>query len=211
MSKDALLELFHDRSGTYSTFLRTALESSVSEKWGEGVGAPFSLEPYRMEILGIKPGRMLKKLSEPGKRRYHYFYNSDGKVIYARAYSEIGGPPEDRAWMHADDFYEYDADSAFRYVFGNAFRENPDSKLTRIVKVVYENGLPVREFQLESRNFEYTETNHSYDGSGNLIEIKIKWPDGPYPDRMLKIYHEIDGLKVFEIRDQREIPVYPES
>jgi hypothetical protein len=213
MSKNTLLKILSDKNGRYLDFLRCAHADAASEKWGSGVGAPFSLEPYRMEILGIKPGKMLKIQSEPGVRKYQYFYDSKGRVIYVRAYSKLGGPPEDRTWIHADDFYEYGADLAIRYVFGNTFRNNPSSQLTRIVQVKYEDELIVKAFQLESRNLEYTETTYYYgdgDDGAYIAKIEIKWPDGPYPDRVLKVDHKGGDVSIFELRDNRKIPVYPE-
>jgi hypothetical protein len=210
VEKEALTKLLREQDGNYPILLQRAKESAASEKWGMGVGAPYSLEPYCMEMLGIKPGRMLKSKSEPGARRYRYFYDNKDRVVHVVAYSKLGGPPDARDCMRADDFYEYDGNSATRYVFGNAFREHPDSQITRIVRLSYVNEKVCKIYQLETRNLEYTETVYSYNKSGDLVEIRVKWPDGPYPDRVLKVNGEGEDVKLFEIRDQREIPVYPE-
>ncbi|WP_175971606.1 hypothetical protein [Burkholderia sp. BCC0322] len=66
--------------------------------------------------------------------------------------------------------------------FGNAFGENPDSQLTRVVRLNYVGGKVSSVFQLEKRNLEYTEVIYSY---------------GAY-------------VRIFEIRDQRKVPVNPE-
>lgn len=65
MQKDSLVKLLAACDGAYPRFLQKAKEKTKSQKWGTGVGVPWSLEPYRVEMLGIKPGRMLKGESEP--------------------------------------------------------------------------------------------------------------------------------------------------
>ncbi|NIE55608.1 MULTISPECIES: hypothetical protein [unclassified Burkholderia] len=210
MGKDDLVKLLSASDGAYSEFLRRAKESAKSERWGTGVGAPFSLEPYRTEILGVKPGRMLKSKSEPGPRRYCYSYDDHGRVIHMVAYGKLGGPAGNQDWMRSDDFYVYSENFATRYVFGNTFRENPDSQVTRVVRAIYEDGRISKTFQIERRNAEYTETTYLYDDSGRIFEIRIVWPEGRFPERLLSLEGEGDDVKIFEIRDQRRIPVYPE-
>ncbi|WP_423367943.1 hypothetical protein [Burkholderia sp. LMG 32019] len=210
MNKDGLVKLLHESDGAYSKFLQQAKEGAKSEGWGTGVGAPFSLEPYRTEILGVKPGRMLKSKSEPGPRRYCYSYDDQGRVIHMVAYGKLGGPPGNQDWMRSDDFYEYSENAATRYVYGNTFRENPDSQITRVVRLNYVNGRVSEVFQIEKRNLEYTETIYSYGAAGDIVEITVKWPEGRFPDRVLSVEGGGSDVKIFEIRDQRKISVYPE-
>ncbi|MCL2310496.1 MAG: hypothetical protein FWC42_09565 [Proteobacteria bacterium] len=211
MSKNSLVELLHERTGTYLDFLRNARANTASEKWGMGIGHPFSLEPYRMETLGIKPGRMLKKKSEPAKGRYQYSYDSAGRVIHMCEYAEWGGPPGDKAWIKSDDFYEYPIDSAFRYVFGNTFKDDPSSELTRIVQAHYENGLITKISQLENdETLEYTETLYSYDGNGKIIRIQTQWPYGPYPDKVMELEQGDSNVKIFAIENHERFLIYPE-
>ncbi|PFH29003.1 hypothetical protein [Burkholderia sp. JKS000303] len=210
MEKDDFVKLLAESDGAYPKFLRRAKESAKSEVWGTGVGAPFSLEPYRTEMLGVKPGRMLKSKSEPGPRRYRYLYDENGQVIHMVAYGKLGGPAGNQDWMRSDDFYEYSENFATRYVFGNTFRENPDSQVTRVVRLSYEGGRVSKVFQIERRNFEYTETNYSYDDCGRIFEIRVKWPEGRVRERLLLLEGEGGDVKIFEVCDQRKIPVYPE-
>ncbi|MPV67481.1 hypothetical protein [Burkholderia sp. BE17] len=207
--RDELINLLHESDGAYPMFLMRAKENTRSENWGAGVGVPFSLEPYRMEVLGVKPGRMLKHKSEPGPRRYCYSYDDQGRVIHAVAYGKLGGTPGSLDWMRSDDFYEYSENAATRYVFGNTFRGNPDSQVTRVVRLNCVNGRVYGVFQVEKGSLEYTETTYSYDAVGNIVEIRIKWPEGRFPDRVLSVERGGSGVSIFEIRDQRRIPVYP--
>ncbi|CAI8695427.1 hypothetical protein BTK96_000342 [Burkholderia pyrrocinia] len=210
IGRNDLVNLLIESDGAYPKFLRRAKESTKSERWGCGVGAPLSLEPYRTEMLGVKPGRMLKGKSNPGPRRYCYSYDDQGRVIHLVAYGKLGGPPGSQDWMRSDDFYEYSDNAATRYVFGNTFRENPDSQMTRVVRLSYVNGKVSSVFQVEKGNLEYTETTYSYDAVGNIVEIRVKWPEGRFPDRVLSVERGASGVKIFEIRDQRKISVYPE-
>nr|WP_141661864.1 hypothetical protein [Burkholderia ambifaria] len=210
MQKDNLVKLLNESDRAYSRFLRHAKKNAKSEMWGTGIGSPFSLEPYRTEILGVKPGRMLKSKSKPGPRRYCYSYDDSGRVIHMVAYGKLGGPAGNQDWMRSDDFYQYSENFATRYVFGNTFRASPDSQVTRVVRLSYENGRVSKVFQIERRNLEYTETNYLYDDSGRVFEIRVKWPEGRFPERLLLVEGEGSNVKIFEVRDQRKIPVYPE-
>lgn len=209
MNKEMLTQLMKERDLTYPEFLRRAQANTISTKWGAGVSEPYSLEPYRIEMLGNKPGRFLKKGSEPAPNRYCYSYDDKGRVIHMVKYASLGGPPEDRTWIHGDDFYEYGDGYAVRYVFGNAFRESPESKLTRIVWMEIDSGNVRKSLQLENEKYTYTETHYHYDGE-EVDEIRDTWPYGPYPDRVLKITRGMEGIKIVEVRDRKEIPVYPE-
>jgi YD repeat-containing protein len=213
MDKYDLVELLEKRSCEYSVLLGNATKESVSEKWGSGVGAPISLEPYRIEILGIKPGRILKGKSEPGVRKYKYEYDAKGRLIHVVAYGKLGGAAGSQDWMKSDEFYEYEGKFVFRYVFGNTFKDNKDSQLTRIISLEMLRERAVCAYQLEKRNLEYTRTVYTYDErSGLMCRVVVEWPEGPYPDRVLRIEagENSDDVKIFELRDQREIPVYPE-
>ncbi|WP_321954447.1 hypothetical protein [Paraburkholderia bannensis] len=213
MQKSDLINLLEANDRKYPVFLKKAKECTVSEKWGSGMGAPFSLEPYRMEMLGIKPGRMLKGKSEPGARRYHYMYDREGRVVHVVAYGKLGGDSDNKDWMKSDEFYEYSENFAFRFVFDNTFRENPESQLTRVVCIEYQTGQVKCAYQLEKRNLEYTESVYSYDDrSEAIVGITVKWPSGPYPNRVLRV-DQGDGhgdIKILEVRDQKETSVYPE-
>ncbi|WP_152608118.1 hypothetical protein [Burkholderia sp. A9] len=197
MKKDDLVELLHESDGAYSKFLRLAKENAKSEGWGTGAGSPFSLEPYRIEMLGVKPGRMLKGKSESGPQRYCYSCDEQGRVIHMVAYGKLGGPPGSRDWMRSDDFYKYSESAATRYVYGNTFKENPDSQVTRVVRLSYVSGKVSGVFQLEKRSLEYTETNYSYDASGSIVGIVVKWPEGRFPDRVLSVAGSGGGCEDF--------------
>ncbi|WP_420212040.1 hypothetical protein ACN8ZM_18945 [Burkholderia aenigmatica] len=211
MPKESLVKLLSECGGAYPRFLQKAIENTKSQRWGTGVGAPWSLEPYRMEVLGIKPGRMLKGESKPGPRRYRYSYDNEGRVIHVVKYGKLIGPAENRDWMRSDEFYDYSDGVATRYVYDNTFRENPDSEVTRIVRLSAINDGFNGAFQIEGDDLEYTETIYSRTTSGVINRITVQWPDGPFPDRVLEVIGEGDGVTIFEIRERGKIRVYPET
>ncbi|MBN3824833.1 hypothetical protein G3O00_14555 [Burkholderia sp. Ac-20384] len=211
MKKESLVKLLSECDGAYPRFLQTAMENTKSRRWGTGVGAPWSLEPYRMEMLGIKPGRMLKGESEPGPRRYCYSYDDEGRVIHVVKYGKLMGPAENRDWVRSDEFYDYSDGVATRYVYDDTFREDPDSEITRIVQFANINDGVDKAFQIERDDLEYTETIYSRGSSGVVSNITVHWPDGPFPDRVLEVIGEGDSVTIFEIRDKEKIRVYPET
>ncbi|WP_155631406.1 hypothetical protein, partial [Burkholderia cepacia] len=161
MQKDSLVKLLAACDGAYPRFLQKAKEKTKSQKWGAGVGVPWSLEPYRVEMLGIKPGRMLKGESEPGPRRYCYSYDDEGRVIHVVKYGKLIGPADNRDWIRSDEFYEYFDGFVMRYVYDDTFREDPDSEMTRIVKFAIADDKNYVAFQIEKDDLEYTETIYS--------------------------------------------------
>jgi hypothetical protein len=208
MNKETLKKLLNERNFTYPQFLQRARNNTVSTQWGMGIGEPYSLEPYRMELLGGKPGRMLKKVSEPAKNRYLYSFDKDGRVIHKLEYCFIGGPPGNKSWVHHDDFYEYFDDHALRFVFHSISHDDEPRDLTRVVWISFDKDRVKKYFQLENNNYEYTETSYFYDDD-NIIKIITSWPEGPYPDRNYRIIHEPDSFRIVEIHNSEEIPVFP--
>jgi hypothetical protein len=208
MNKEMLIKLMQERDLTYPQFLQQIQENTVSTRWGMGIGEPYSLEPYRMELVGIKPGRMLKKPSKPAPNRYCYSYDKEGRVIHKVEHIGFGGPPGNKSWMHSDDFYEYGDGHVIRYVFGSFLTEE-EAKLDGIIWANVGDKKVHKTFRLNKWQCEYTEVSYSYDG-GNVIGIRIQWPEGPYPDRVLKVLHESgDTVRILDI-SREEIQIYPE-
>jgi hypothetical protein len=210
MNKETLIKLMQERDLTYPDFLQRAKANTSSTQWGMGIGAPYSLEPYRMELLGIKPGRMLKKISKPAPNRFCYSFDNQGRVIYKIGYASLGGPQSDQAWIHSDDFYEYEGKYATRYVFGSVFRGGEDAKLHRIVCAELKNKKIIKTVQLERDNYEYTEEFYQYDNDGNIIDIRLMWPENLNHQRVFKILHETKGIRILEIDKDGETQIYPE-
>jgi hypothetical protein len=208
MNKETLIQLMRKHALTYPQFLQRAQEKAVATQWGMGIGDPYSLEPYRMELLGIKPGRMLKKPSKPAQNRYCYSFDKYKRVIHKIGYDELVGPPRDKVWLHTDDFYEYGDGYAIRYVFGGVYEGGEDAKLDRIVWAEINGSKISKTFQLED-DHEYTEESYFYDDSGNITNICLRWPECPQQGRDFKVLHESDNVKIFEIWQGEEVLTYP--
>lgn len=208
MNKEELIALMEARDRKYPEFVAAVRREVATTRWGSGVGEPYTVEPYRMEVLGIKPGKMLKKAAEPGPRKHCYSYDAAGQVIHRVEYEELGGSEKNRAWIHADDFYEYRDGQILKFVFGGVFGDGEDAKLTRVACIKFAEGRVVSLAQLERRQFEYTETYYKYNDNA-VSEIRIRWPEGPYPDRLIEVAGSGDEVKLFAIRDGARKQIYP--
>ena len=56
-----LIDIFNEYKSKYPELKIWLSDNAVSQSWGMGVLPAYSLEPYNCELLGYKPGRMLKK------------------------------------------------------------------------------------------------------------------------------------------------------
>ena len=87
MTKSDLLKLLESAHPTYNERVARVESEGVVKKWGMGVGEPLSIEPYRMEILGIKPGRFLdagaKKIAN---KAYCNLFCAAGRVVGRKEY-----------------------------------------------------------------------------------------------------------------------------
>jgi len=219
MNKETLIKLMQERGLAYPQFLRHAQENTALTQWGTGKGEPYSLEPYRMERAGIKPGRLLPTSLEPAPNRYCYSYDEYGRVIHMIGDYRSIGFPDNKEWLHRDDFYEYGESHIIRYVFDTVFREGKDAKLSGVVWAnIDEDRRIYKSFHLESKAYEYTEETYFYDG-GNIVGIQLRWPEIAHPDIVYKIFHESGNVVIFEsyenkgekhsFDDRLGIQVYP--
>ena len=55
-----LIDIFNEYKSKYPELKIWLSDNAVSQSWGMGVLPAYSLEPYNCELLGYKPGRMLK-------------------------------------------------------------------------------------------------------------------------------------------------------
>lgn len=206
MNKETLVELMQERDLTYPAFLQRAEARTSSTQWGMGIGEPYSLEPYRMELLGIKPGRMLKKISKPARNRFCYLFDDQRRIIYKIEYTS---PNDHKEWRHADDFYEHGEKYIFRYVFGSVVRDGEDAKLHRIVCAELSNKRIIKTMQLERDDHEYTEEFYQYDANQNIIGIRTVWPEMSGHQRIYKVLHETEVVRILEIDKDGETQIYP--
>lgn len=166
-----------------------------------------------MELSGFKRGKMLKQPSKPGRNRYRYSLDSQGRIIHRIEYTKSLGEPADQTWLHLDDFYLYHPEYVLRFVFGTASDESEGSEvgLTRIVWVDFSNGMPIKTFILEGDGLQYSEESYEYSGN-QIVAVRLSWPEGPYQDRNFKILHEAETVRIVELINgppKKELQIYP--
>lgn len=210
MNKHELMAILTSKNSAYPEFAAIAAAQTSSIKWAFGIAPPFSLEPYRVELLGIKPGKMLKTASSPGRNRHRYSFDSEGRVLHCVSYASRSGRPGQERWIHVDDFYDYAyaKDTIIRYVYGDVVDGGEDAALDRVVVVELKSGSVVRDWVLEGGELEYSKTEYLYVG-GKVDEIRRTWPDAPERNSHFKLIHEKDGVRILERGARGETQIYP--
>ncbi len=208
MNKSDLLKLLESAHPTYNERVARVESGGIVKKWGMGVGEPLSIEPYRMEMLGVAPGRFLdarpKKIS---KNRYCYYFDGAGRVLARKEYSE---PSETatKAWIVFWEFYDYLDEQILRYSYGSALDGLEDSPtLQRVACVDYEDGHVVRVGELFRKRLEYTEIHYSYEEE-RIRRIDIVWPEQGQR-RRLTVQHDVDQLTIIEETPDGPECIYP--
>jgi hypothetical protein len=209
VTKSDLLKLLESAHPTYNERVARVESEGVVKKWGMGVGEPLSIEPYRMEILGIKPGRFLdaapKKIA---KNRYCYYFDATGRVLGRKEYSE---PSEaaTKAWIVFWEFYDHIDGQILRYSYGSALDGLEDTPtLQRVACVRCEDGRVVRVGELLRKRLEYTEIHYSYEEE-EIRRIDIVWPEMDQR-RILIVQHNADRLTIVEETPDGPECIYPE-
>ncbi|MGN7812512.1 hypothetical protein [Flavobacterium sp. 22076] len=208
MNKQQMIELMKQKDSAYFEFYKKVKEKTNSLQWGVGVTPPYSLEPYRFELLGNKPGKMLKKPSSPGKNRHCYFYDNQDRIIHAISYASLGGSTGNKSWIHNDDFYEYHDNSVIRYVYSGVFESGNDNELDRVVFIEINDGLITKTYELDKLNFEYMEAEYFYENN-KIIYIDFLYPDSPVKNNKFKLIHEPNEIQIIELRNGIQIQIYP--
>ncbi len=208
MNKEFLKKLMSEKINSYSDFLECVKKRTMSEKWSAGALEAYSIEPYRMELFGWKPGRMLKKASEPGKNRYRYLLDEQEKIIGSVAYMEKVKFQDE--WIHSENFYEHYSDHIVRYQFGSVRGLEKNAHLQRIVYVELKDGKPIKSSELSATREEYSETDYLYD-FGKIVEIEIKMWRQILIVRNFVLKHTESEVVIFEkIQDGNLKQIYPE-
>ncbi len=82
--KEKLEKLMKEYKSKSKELIEEAENNSIKKIWSQGIGDAFSIEPYRVELLGIKPSRILKKAGEPGKNKHCYDLDKVGRIIHSK-------------------------------------------------------------------------------------------------------------------------------
>jgi hypothetical protein len=175
MKKKYLEKTLHTNADLYNVHLTTAESNAVEKKWGTGDGEPFSVEPYRMEILGISPGKFLDKPPKKiTKNKYCYHIDGLGKIIARTEYSE----PYGNQWIVYREFYEQTIDGIVRYSYGSAVDGQKDTpNLQKVALIEFKKNSQVNAvYEIFKKRLEYTETRYEYIDNA-ISKISTLWPD----------------------------------
>lgn len=203
--KEKLRVLFEDNKGNFSFFKENVDKQKVSSIWGIGVIPPYSILPFYSEMLGNKPGRFLKKSSQPGKNRQCYLLNINNEIINSIVYDEFSR--FNNQWIVSNKFYFYSPNSIIQYSFGTAFEHESNAKLNSVTFAQIEEDKIVKAFILGSRN-EYEELEYLYHNNEIYFIKQKSWLE-VYFERNYKIVHG-DHISIYEILNNGKMEIiYP--
>jgi hypothetical protein len=177
MDKNELIGILQ-ASKSYSEWIEWARQETVSDQWGMGIGDPWSLEPYVMETLGIKPGRMLKGKSEPAKHRYHYFLDSQHRMIHEISFGQNFGTPDQPRWGCSDMFYRYGERDAIAYLFPRVINGRSSSPVEVIhwFEMDGDRVLSVTSLNHKLSPQGYSTRTFTYEND-KVVGIRCSWPE----------------------------------
>lgn len=207
MNRDYLQDLFKNKKNSYSDLLSWVKSECVAEQWGAGILGAYNLIPFASELIGHKPGKMLKSPSKPAKNRYRYSLDKEDRIICSVAYNEKI-PPLDE-WIHTDEFFEHGVDHIISYKFGSTGGADVTADLERITYAKLEQNKIVKIFSFSIDN-EYVEADYRYQDD-RVVEIAEKmWYEILYT-RNFELKYEDNEVTIFErIADGSVKQIYPE-
>ncbi|EOL9140044.1 hypothetical protein ACM94A_002672 [Enterobacter hormaechei] len=176
--KDYLKKLHEDYNGKYSELIEQMDREKATCRWGYGVMSAFSIDPYASELLGYKPGRMLKNNSSPGVNKQCYYMDEQNRIIEEITYASHR--KKDDEWIVYRDFYIYHQDNIIGLFYGSTFENSKDSGLNKIIFMNFKNGLAKNKYTF-MYDGEYSETDYIYNN-----------------DKLIKIYQRVWSSFYFE-------------
>lgn len=207
MNKEQLKSVYEKYKNSYADLIKDAKARGLEEQWGMGVNEPLSLEPYRIELLGFKRGKMLKKASSPAPNRYLYLFDAEHRMVLKTEFLKKVGYGDE--WLHAEDIFTYEAGAAIRFQFGSIRGDSTAAPLQRITYVAIKDGRVTNSYEYAAANEEYAETDYSYDGA-QIVSVKMRLWYEMYTERQFKFVHEGKNLTILEVLASGEqLQTYP--
>ncbi|MGG8166910.1 hypothetical protein PGO42_09105 [Klebsiella aerogenes] len=176
--KDYLKKLHEDYNGKYSELIEQMNRDNVTCRWGYGVMPAFSIEPYVSELLGYKPGRMLKNNSTPGVNKQCYYTDKQNRIIEAITY--VSHRKKNNEWVVYRSFYIYHENNIIGLLYSSTSEKSKDAGLNKIIFVNIENELAKNKYTF-MYDGEYSETDYVYNN-----------------DKIIKIYQRVWSSFYFE-------------
>ena len=138
--KDYLIEIFNEYKSKYPELKIWLSDNAVSQSWGMGVLSAYSLEPYNCELLGYKPGRMLKKKDcSPAVHRHRYFMDINNNIIGEVRYAKFSNLK--KKWLVYRKFYFIKDNEIIGLIFGATLESKDDANLNHVILVKLDGGI----------------------------------------------------------------------
>lgn len=203
--KDFLKSLYEDYNGKYSELIDQMNRERTTCRWGYGVMPAFSIEPYASELLGYKPGRMLKNNSTPGVNKQCYYVDEQNRIIEEITYASHR--KKDNEWIVYRNFYIYRENTILGLLYSSAFENSKNTGLNKIIFINIENKLIKNKYTF-MYDGEYSEVDYIYNND-KIIKIYQRVWSSFYFERTCLIESN-DPLIINEyLGNSRSIRIYP--
>ena len=205
--KDYLIDIFNEYKSKYSELKIWLSDNAVSQSWGMGVLSAYSLQPYRCELLGYKPGRMLKKKDcSPAVHRQRYFMDINNNIIGVVRYAKFVDVHKE--WIVYREFYFRKDNEVIGLIFGSAFENKDDANLNKVVLVKLDDGIITDSYTYSYDN-RFAARRYLY--KDNVItNIEERLWLGTYIEHYYNIETE-PTLKITENTPKGLIQIYPSN
>ncbi|WP_158247813.1 hypothetical protein, partial [Pseudomonas sp. FW306-02-F04-AA] len=155
-----------------------------------------------------KPGRFLKKDSEPAKNRQCYFLNKDNKIIGELKFAKY--VTIKKQWIVYRRFFLHEGDQTLELTFGSELNGNLEANLDSVSLIKFLNDKATEHYCLNNTG-EYFETLYKYN-TDKITSITEKIWRSTFTERSYEINHTDDSLTIFEIlANNSKLKIYPEE
>ena len=205
--KDYLIDIFNEYKSKYPELKIWLSDSAVSQSWGMGVLSAYSLEPYNCELLGYKPGRMLKKKDcSPAVHRHKYFMDINNNIIGEISYAKFSNLKKE--WLVYRKFYFRQDNEIIGLIFGATLESKDDANLNHVILVKLDGGIITDSYSYSDDN-NFSARRYLY--KDNVItNIEERLWLGTYIERYYNIETE-PTLKITENTPKGLIQIYPSN
>lgn len=206
--KDLLLSRLAEYKDKYAELISFVEHSHKSKQWATGIMPTYNPAPYNCELQGCKPGRLLKKDSEPAKDRQCYFLDENKKIIGEIQYSKY--VKLKNQWIVYRRFFLNKPDAIIELAFGSDFEGSTEANLDSVAINVYELDHVTAHYKLLNTG-EYFETFYQYQ-AGKITSVTENIWRETLTTRTYEILHTESDLTIFEVLpDNSKTVTYPES
>ena len=204
--KDYLIDIFNEYKSKYPELKIWLSDSAVSQSWGMGVLSAYSLEPYNCELLGYKPGRMLKKKDcSPAVHRHKYFMDINNNIIGEISYAKFSNLKKE--WLVYRKFYFRQDNEIIGLIFGATLESKDDANLNHVILVKLDGGIITDSYSYSDDN-NFSARRYLY--KDNVItNIEERLWLGTYIEHYYNIETE-PTLKITENTPEGLVQIYPE-